>query len=52
MTLRRRGVRVRVLAPDATVATAIGRNLMDPEPRARVFSLSYQQGLSVGGSVT
>ena len=45
MVLRRRGADVRVVAPSAECASAMGTNFMDPEPRDRVIAAAYRQGL-------
>jgi NTE family protein len=42
--LRRRGVTVRVVAPDTGSALAMGEDLMDHLPRDRVFSAGWRQG--------
>lgn len=47
LALRRRGARVRTLAPNAECAAAMGSNFMDQEPRTRVLSAAYRQGLMV-----
>jgi NTE family protein len=48
-SLRRRGAAVRVITPDDEAARAMGENLMNDEPRDRVLSAGYRQGLLVGG---
>ena len=45
MVLRRRGADVRVVAPSAECASAMGTNFMDPEPSDRVIAAAYRQGL-------
>ena len=45
MVLRRRGADVRVVAPSAESASAMGTNFMDPEPSGRVSAAGYRQGL-------
>lgn len=45
LALRRRGARVRTIAPNAECAAAMGSNFMDQEPRTRVLSAGYGQGL-------
>jgi hypothetical protein len=45
--LRRRGARVRHVAPDAAAAQAIGTNLMDGSASARVLAAGYRQGRAV-----
>jgi NTE family protein len=47
LALRRRGALVRTFAPNAECAAAMGANFMDQEPRARVLSAAYRQGLMV-----
>jgi NTE family protein len=47
LALRRRGARVRTIAPNAECAAAMGANFMDQEPRSRVLSAGYRQGLLV-----
>jgi NTE family protein len=47
LALRRRGARVRTIAPNAESAAAMGANFMDEEPRTRVLSAGYRQGLLV-----
>jgi NTE family protein len=47
LALRRRGARVRTVAPNAECAAAMGYNFMDQEPRTRVLSAGYRQGLLV-----
>jgi NTE family protein len=49
LVLRRRGATVQTVAPDADSATAIGMNLMDHGPRARVLAAGYRQGLRLAG---
>ena len=49
LALRRRGARVRTIAPNAECAAAMGSNFMDEEPRTRVLSAGYRQGLLVAG---
>src|SRR4051794_7999125 len=48
-TLRRRGARVRHIAPDAAAADAMGTNLMDSGPSERVLAAGYRQGLALAG---
>ncbi|HEY6399443.1 MAG TPA: patatin-like phospholipase family protein [Solirubrobacteraceae bacterium] len=45
--LRRRGADVRLVAPNAHSAAAMGSNLMDREPRERVLAAGYRQGQSL-----
>jgi NTE family protein len=47
LAVRRRGARVRAIAPNAECAAAMGSNFMDQEPRTRVLSAAYRQGLLV-----
>jgi NTE family protein len=47
LALRRRGASVRTIAPNAECAAAMGSNFMDQEPRSRVLSAGYRQGLLV-----
>jgi NTE family protein len=47
LALHRRGARVRTVAPNAECAAAMGSNFMDAEPRIRVLSAGYRQGLRV-----
>jgi NTE family protein len=47
LALRRRGARVRTVAPNTECAAAMGSNFMDEEPRTRVLSAGYRQGLLV-----
>jgi NTE family protein len=47
LALRRRGARVRTIAPNAECAAAMGSNFMDQEPRIRVLAAGYRQGLLV-----
>ena len=47
LALRRRGARVRTIAPSAECAAAMGANFMASEPRIRVLSAAYRQGLLV-----
>ena len=47
LALRRRGARVRTVAPNAECAAAMGSDFMDQEPRTRVLSAGYRQGLLV-----
>jgi NTE family protein len=42
--LRRRGARVQHVAPDREAAAAIGGDVMDAAPRARVLAAGYRQG--------
>jgi NTE family protein len=47
LALRRRGARIRTLVPDADSAAAMGLDYMDSEPRIRVLTSGYRQGLRV-----
>jgi NTE family protein len=49
LALRRRGSDVRLVAPSAECAAAMGTNFMDPEPSDRVISAAYRQGLRLAG---
>ena len=44
LLLRRRGARVRVVAPDARTVVAIGPNLFDARRRPEVEAAGYAQG--------
>ena len=46
LALRRRGAAVRMLAPSQECAEIMGTNYMDREPRGRVLSAGYRQGLA------
>jgi NTE family protein len=46
LALRRRGAAVRLLAPNAESAEIMGTNFMDREPRGRVLTAGYRQGLA------
>jgi NTE family protein len=48
LVLRRRGAQVRMVAPNAEAAAAMGNNFMDREPRDRVLAAGYRQGLALG----
>jgi hypothetical protein len=41
---------VLTIAPNAECAAAMGSNFMDQEPRTRVLSAGYRQGLLVAAS--
>jgi NTE family protein len=47
LALRRRGAAVQTVAPNNECAAAMGSNFMDSEPRTRVLSAGYRQGLLV-----
>jgi len=44
LALERRGVRVKVVAPDAASVQSFGGNLMNPRPRAQVVAAGLAQG--------
>jgi NTE family protein len=46
LALRRRGAAVQMLAPSQACAEIMGANFMDREPRGRVLSAAYRQGLA------
>jgi NTE family protein len=46
LVLRRRGALVRMLAPNAECAVQMGTDFMDQEPRGRVLTAAYRQGLA------
>lgn len=48
LLLRRRGARVRIVAPDAAAVGAIGPNLFDGRRRAAVEAAGYRQGRALG----
>jgi NTE family protein len=48
--VRRKGARVRVIAPDLESARAMGENLMDRVPRERVFEAGHRQGRALASS--
>jgi len=50
LAVRGRGARVRTIAPNAECAAAMGANFMDAEPRPRVLSAAYRQGLRIGSA--
>jgi NTE family protein len=47
LALRGRGARVQTIAPNAECAAAMGANFMATEPRVRVLSAAYRQGLQI-----
>jgi NTE family protein len=49
LALRRRGARVLTVAPDAESAAAMGMDFMAAEPRLRVLSAGYRQGVALAG---
>jgi len=50
LLLRRRGARVRVVAPDATTVGAIGPTLFDPRRRAAVEAAGFAQGRALAAT--
>jgi NTE family protein len=50
LLLRRRGARVRVVAPDAATVTAIGPSLFDRERRPQVEAAGYAQGRALASA--
>jgi NTE family protein len=48
LALRRRGAQVDVVRPSPGSASAMGINLMDRGPAARVLEAAYEQGLELG----
>jgi NTE family protein len=50
LLLRRRGARVRVVAPDAPTVTAIGPSLFDRERRPQVEAAGYAQGRALASA--
>ncbi len=50
LALRGRGARVRTIAPNAECAAAMGENFMATEPRTRVISAAYRQGLRISAA--
>ena len=49
LTLERRGAHVSIVAPDATSATAMGRNLMDRSRRSATIAAGLAQGWGLAG---
>jgi len=49
LVLRRRGARVRVVAPDAATVEAIGPNLFNGGRRTQVEAAGYAQGRALAG---
>ncbi|PWU22677.1 MAG: hypothetical protein C5B48_09835 [Candidatus Rokuibacteriota bacterium] len=49
LVLQRKGAKVRIVSPDAASRAAMGPNLMDAGPRARVIAAGLAQGHSVAG---
>jgi NTE family protein len=47
LVLRRRGAEVQTVAPNLECAAAMGTNFMEREPRSRVLSAAYRQGLAL-----
>jgi NTE family protein len=52
LALRRRGAIVHTVTPDVESGAAMGGDFMDPEPRPRVLSAGYRQGLTLAGART
>jgi NTE family protein len=50
LLLRRRGARVRIVAPDGATVDAIGPNLFDARRRAQVEEAGYRQGRALASS--
>jgi NTE family protein len=50
LALRGRGARVRTIAPSTECAAAMGANFMATEPRTRVLSAAYRQGLRIAAT--
>ena len=50
LALQRRGVRVKLVAPDTASVEAFGGNLMNPRPRAAVVAAGLAQGRALGVS--
>ena len=50
LALERRGARVRVVAPDAAAAAAMGSNLMDAGLRSQVSAAGFRQGQALQGA--
>jgi NTE family protein len=48
LALQRRGVRVKLVAPDPASVEAFGGNLMNPRPRAAVVDAGLAQGRALG----
>src|SRR6185503_9115965 len=48
LALGRRGARVTTVSPDAESLAAMGPNLMDARPRARVIAAGLSQGRALG----
>lgn len=51
LTLERRGAKVETVSPDAGSLAAIGPNLMDPRPRAKVIAAGLAQGRTLGAGL-
>jgi NTE family protein len=47
LALRRRGVAVQTVAPNAECAATMGADFMNREPRVRVLAAGYRQGLAL-----
>lgn len=50
VALQRHGARVRTIVPDEASVAVIGRNLMDPRPRAKAVAAGLAQGRALAGS--
>nr|MBA3407835.1 patatin-like phospholipase family protein [Solirubrobacterales bacterium] len=50
LLLRRRGARVRVVAPDVATVGAIGPTLFDPRRRAAVEAAGFAQGRALAAT--
>ncbi len=50
LALRGRGARVRAIGPNVECAGAMGSDFMDAEPRTRVLSAGYRQGLQIAAA--
>jgi NTE family protein len=50
LVLRRRGARVRTIAPNAECSAAMGANFMASEPRPRVLAAGHRQGLAIAAA--
>ena len=49
LALRARAAKPRIVGPSGEVAQAMGANLMDPRPAARVHALGFRQGTMFSG---
>ena len=50
LALERRGVKVKIVAPDAASVEALGGNLMNPRPRERVVAAGLAQGRALAAA--